>query len=235
MVSIKDFLKSPGNAVIIRSDIKIDIAPLKEFFLSRVRNIKKTYQFDNITGGWSIQSADGTVGDGWQRASNAFKFIDGKYQYDQEWVDKQFTNVDVKDLFKDYHKPTEICHGPAEELLRTLENIGIKSKRSRFIELEKERRIGWHVDGPKLPKWRGHISVITNPGATFQYTMDNGHSHIGMNIPADGHIYFVRIDKMHRVVNEGNEHRVHVIFDQLSNLSDADFKVEPVLSFDQPI
>jgi hypothetical protein len=59
MIPINEFIESNKSCVLVKTDFKVDLESLTQFFDSTVLKIKKTYQGTKRHGGWSVQSNTG--------------------------------------------------------------------------------------------------------------------------------------------------------------------------------
>lgn len=237
-IPIKDFLDSDSNAVLIKTNFKIDIESIVDFFETEVKKFPKIIQFpDTFRGGWSIQSNTGDIYDGWQIAGPAGVVV----KHQDFKLSKKFENS-IKNTFPDTHTdkfltPTNLYQGPVKKFIEDLELLNFKARRTRFVDLDPKSTTKWHIDNGFKETWRGHIAVVTNDKSLFQWKADNdiiGDNNIfGFNIPADGHLYLARIDKLHRVINQGDDIRTHIILDNDRPLKLFNATVEPVLEINQ--
>jgi len=225
IIPIKNFLESNSTAVLIKTNFKVDIASIIDFFEKEVKKYPKEYQFPkNFHGGWSIQSNTGDISDGWQ--------IGGATSSDKGFrLSKKFENF-IKDTFPNAHTtkfltPTPLYQGPMKKLIEDLESLNFKARRTRIADLEPGGVDNWHIDNGFKETWRAHIAVITNDQSFFQWKVNN--QILEYNIPIDGHLYLARIDKNHRVSNQGSTIRTHIIFDNDNPLHIFNANVSPVL------
>lgn len=224
-VPLKNFLDSSSKAVLIKTNFKVDIISIIDFFEKEVKKYPKEYQFPkNFHGGWSIQSNTGDISDGWQ--------IGGAASSDKGFqLSKKFENF-IKGTFPNAHTnkfliPTPLYQGIMKRLIEDLESLNFKARRTRIADLEPGGVDNWHIDNGFKETWRAHIAVITNDQSFFQWKVNN--ELLQFNIPVDGYMYLARIDKLHRVSNQGNTIRTHIIFDNDYPLRVFDATVEPVL------
>lgn len=153
-------------------------------------------------GGWALQSTNGSYKDGW---SLDFCPFNGPGNQGPTWTPQ---NEEEKKLppVQEFIKPTEILTPSFEKLLKGLDSLGLNPRRARIIRLMPGMSSVWHQDGSKrFYQTRLHIPLVTNEGCFFE--TEDGRYHM----PADGNFYFVHINKMHRVVNNGNTIRYHFV------------------------
>lgn len=223
MIKFSEFLDNPGDAVMIKTSYRVDLKRLREFFHNEVKPLDKIYQGAKTWhGGWSVQSNSGDIYDGWQPGGSLVKRNEaGNFEIDPEARKAMFPDGN------EFRTPTALYKGIMEEMLMELESGGFVPKRTRFAELEPGGRDGWHKDGIKGPFWRGHIAVETNPDCLFWWSDNNRKQTISRHIPADGHLYMLRIDTFHRITNLGSTDRTHILVDPKNNLRNSQFRVEP--------
>ncbi len=157
-------------------------------------------------GGWSVTSSNGDFRDGWGQGHLIF-----------EEKKKQFTNKEelLSELKKlsvlpshAYKVPTEICHGYLYEVFKDIASRGFVPRRARIIRLPPQSSSSWHRDQPdQVFGVRLHIPIETNPYCFFE--CEDGKAHL----PADGSVYLLRVNRMHRVYNEGSLPRYHLVMD----------------------
>ena len=115
-----------------------------------------------------------------------------------------------------------------------LEQLPARKKRVRFMSLAPKCEIKWHYDlnltidkNTNSNTARFHIPIITNPQVEFQIC----HNVFRWQ---PGHFYYGDFSFPHRVENQGNTSRIHLVIDiipdtELINLFPASFlKEEPV-------
>jgi hypothetical protein len=224
MIRFKDFLEQNTDAVLIRTSYRTDLDRMRRFLEEEVRPLTKVYQGGKTWhGGWSIQSNDGTVMDGWQPGGSLVKRgEDGIVRVDQEARKVMFPHG------QEFRTPTPLCKDIAAELILELESTGFTAKRTRFAELEPEGVDRWHRDSTNRPTWRGHIVIETNPDTHFWWRNDDHSKDIKYHIPADGYLYMVRVDMLHRITNFGKNDRVHILTDSKTRLDQCQLWVEPL-------
>lgn len=225
MIPIKEFIESNNHCVLVKTDFKVDLESLTQFFESEVLKIKKTYQGAKRHGGWSVQSNTGEISDGWQAG--------GTPGISKEKMQKLFKQG-VK-----FQTPTILYQGAMENLINDLVEKHFDAKRTRFADLEPKAGCDWHMDGgyeiKKYGFWRGHIALKTNPDCLFMFRSRDGQDVLSYNIPADGHLYLANINYSHRIENTSDESRIHILTDSALPISSFKASVEPILSFDNAL
>jgi hypothetical protein len=225
-IPLKNFLYSNSDAVLIKTSFKVNIESIILFFEKEVKKYPKEYQLPkDFHGGWSVQSNTGEISDGWQIGGAAAPINGVK-------ISNKFENI-VKKTFPNAHdntflQPTELYRGPMKNLIEDLESLKFKARRTRFADLEPGGVDNWHIDNGFTETWRGHIVLSTNPKSLFQWKL--GEKIVEYNVPVDGHLYLARIDKHHRVSNQGNSIRTHIITDNHWPMNLFDVDVEAVLT-----
>lgn len=225
MIPIKEFIESNTPCVLVKTDFKVDLESLTEFFNSEVLKIEKTYQGPKRHGGWSVQSNTGEVSDGWQAGGTP-----------------GMTKEKIASMFKEgtkFKTRTELYQGAIERLINDLAKKHFDAKRTRFADLEPKAGCRWHIDGgyeiKKYGFWRGHIALKTNPECLFMFRSRDEQDVLSYNIPADGYLYLANINYSHRIENTSNESRIHILTDSALPMSSFQANVEPILSFDNAL
>ncbi len=159
--------------------------------------------------GWALQSTNGSYLDGWDLN---FCPLNGPENKNPEWVPKTEEEKYFKPI-QSFIQPTEIYSKPLGELMIKLEEMKLNPRKARIINLAKNSEGQWHQDGSsKFYQVRLHIPLQTNEGCFFEYESERAH------MALDGAFYFVHINRLHRVVNHGNQDRYHFVcnvWDQL--------------------
>lgn len=228
IIPAKHFFRNNRHIVAVKTDFTIDLNELRHFFKSHVSSLTKTYQgIKDNHGGWSIQSNTGEVADGWQT---------GSYVFDQTETGLVMNKERFKEMFPYGNKfvtPTKLCQGIMENLIKDqLPAYNFIPKRTRFAELEANSQDIWHIDTPDAPPggaWRGHIVLYTNDDSVFCWKTEDGNI-VSFHIPADGHLYLVRVDIEHTVMNYGLTNRVHLLTDSSNKIENTELKIQPMLS-----
>ena len=151
-------------------------------------------------GGWSVLSSNGSYLDGWGAARlHNPDFMPG-HTIEEKMAALGTTASHL------HVQPTEICTGDIVPPLKTLLKLGFKIWRARFSILKPGGESSWHRDAPdEAYAVRLHIPISTNPECLF--VCEEGSEHW----PADNSAYFVRVNRMHKVVNRGSTDRIHFI------------------------
>ena len=152
-------------------------------------------------GGWSVLSSNGSYRDGWVSGERAFQpeFMPGSS------VNEKLAAPGVKPSVE-YSRPTEICTGYLQEVIDTIRAAGFEPTRARLSLLKAKGESSLHRDGPDSAYVvRLHVPIVTNAECFFN--CDEGSAHL----PANGQSYILRVNRMHQVVNSGNEDRIHLI------------------------
>lgn len=152
-------------------------------------------------GGWSVLSSNGSYADGWASGERAFHrdFMPGAS------IEEKLLALGVK-ASSAYKEATEICHGYLAEVIRVIREAGLEPRRARLSLLKGQGRSTYHRDGPDDQYVvRLHIPIMTNEKCLFN--CEEGSVHL----PASGAAYLLRVNRMHRVTNESDEDRIHLI------------------------
>lgn len=228
IIPAKHFFRNNQYIVVVKTNFTVDLDELRNFFESHVKPLTKTYQgIKDNHGGWSIQSNTGEVEDGWQT---------GSYVFDQTESGLVMNKEKFKQMFPYGNKfvtQTKLCQGMIKKLIEDhLPAYNFLPKRTRFAELEPNSQDIWHIDTPDAPRggaWRGHIVLHTNNDAVFCWKTEDGNI-VSFHIPADGHLYLVRVDIEHTVMNNGFTDRVHLLTDSRNKIESTELKIQPMLS-----
>lgn len=181
-------------------DLKLDIEKLRDFLLQNVLDKEITKQTEAF-GGWSVLSSDGDFRDGWQQGHLLFR------PGVREEVKRQI-KAQLKKSITEYTYETEICKGYMREVIEIIRNSGLSPHRARVIRLSAGMACSWHRDAPdNIYSVRLHVPIVTNEGCFFETRYGREH------LPADGSAYFLYVNNEHRVVNEGDKDRFHLVMD----------------------
>eukprot|EP00930_Biecheleria_cincta_P080655 TRINITY_DN6902_c0_g2_i8.p1 TRINITY_DN6902_c0_g2~~TRINITY_DN6902_c0_g2_i8.p1 ORF type:complete len:621 (+),score=85.46 TRINITY_DN6902_c0_g2_i8:103-1965(+) len=145
-------------------------------------------KYDDGYVGWSLLSSDGSVGDG-----------------------VSYVRADHRGSFR---QPTAILQkgGAFDSLLQRLEAIGIFPARVRLMRLRQKFRRGLGMGGHR--RWRLHVPIATNADSMMEWRLQPSQEHHRIHFPANGSIWAVRVDLLHRaVVSENLKDRVHLLMD----------------------
>ena len=180
-----------------------DVEKLKQHLKDHVLDLPITSQSPSF-GGWSVTSSNGDFRDGWGQGHLVFET-------------KNFTNKEelLSELKKHsvlpshaYSVPTQICHGYLHEVVKDIAAKGFMPRRVRIIRLPAQSSSAWHRDQPnEVFGIRLHVPIETNSHCFFE--CEEGKAHL----PADGSAYLLRVNRMHRVYNEGEASRYHLVMD----------------------
>jgi len=153
-------------------------------------------------GGWALQSTNRSYKDGW---SLDFCPYNGPKNRGPTWTPQSEAELKMQPV-QEFVQPTEILTPAFANLLQELDSVGLNPRRARIIQLMPGASSVWHQDGSKrFYQARLHIPLVTNDGCFFE--TEDGRYHMA----ADGSYYFVHINKMHRVVNNGSTVRYHFV------------------------
>ncbi len=178
-----------------------DIKKLREHIENHVLSLEPVHQ-SAAFGGWSVLSSNSSYKDGWHSGHLGLQ----KEQSKEEILSSIKSAGGKRST--EYCYPTEICHGYLEEVINRIKEMGFEPRRARIIKLAAGLSSVWHRDAPdNIPCVRLHVPIFTNPGCFFE--IENGKDHM----TADGSSFLVRVNRMHRVYNEGTEDRFHLIMD----------------------
>jgi len=136
------------------ANFRCDIGAIRDFYESEIRSQPSKPYFDNGANyvGWAITSRDGTIHDAIQHIP--------------------LDIVATKPMATIAVQPTPLCKGPIKEVLDGLSEIGLKPFRVRVMALDDHGfEMKFHCDA-KREGWRLHIPVVTNPGAFFEWKID---------------------------------------------------------------
>jgi hypothetical protein len=175
-------------------NFKCDIAALARHFEQMVRPTPCVECGSDglVYDGWAVTSRDGSIEDGVRRVSP-----------------------------EDGHLPpvrtaiieTPHCTGVVKQALDDLSALGFYFYRARIMRMCNEgRQMVFHRDEPHRA-WRLNIPIITHPHCYFEWKVVGRLRRI--HLPADGSAWVVRVDQLHRAVNEGDAtaERVHLFMD----------------------
>lgn len=178
---------------------RVDVNRLKEHLIQEVLPLPGF--IGSVFSGWSVLSSDGSCEDGFQNGSALYIERGGVRVPDIEAM--KLAGVKPNEA---YRIPTEICTGYLKEVMDQIEALGFYPCRARITKLAAKTRLDWHRDGHDGEyAARLHIPIITNPQVIFE--TEEGPSHL----EADGSAYLLRVNRMHRVLNDGDDPRYHLI------------------------
>lgn len=178
-----------------------DILALRSHLNDFVYSLEPVYAAENFFG-WSVLSSTGSYRDGW---APAYKNITAHSTLRD--LEKHVNDSGLEKISK-YTQPTEICHGYLKHVIDKINETGLVPTRARIIRLAKKSESLWHRDSPDaILSVRLHIPIHTNSECYFETEHDRAH------MPADGSSYFVKVNRLHRVVNWGDTPRLHLVMD----------------------
>lgn len=196
-------LAEEGALVLRFPGTTFDIEELTRFYTTVSETYPKTIpEADNHEyGGWTLLSDSGDYRDGWQQ---------GKAY---EAQGRHFEKLGAHDT---QTALTELSQYPeAQKALYNFSLLGLKPIRTRMAEIESGGKLNWHIDPPHPAfkvRWRAHLVVVTNESAKFKWRATPEAEVREFSLPADGHLYLVRIDVQHCVESKEGV-RVHIISD----------------------
>ena len=190
-------------------DFSYDIEKLKKHLQDHVLNLPITEQ-SSFFGGWSVTSSTGDFRDGWSYEGRTF--IENNHFATAAEYTEALKKQKILTSF-DHKHPTEICHGYFMEIIEDLQERGLKPRRVRVIRLHSQSSSTWHRDLPDhIYGVRLHIPIITNPHCFFECEAGKEH------LVADGSAYLLKVNRMHRVINNGDTHRYNLVMDVTDTL-----------------
>lgn len=183
------------------TQLKFCIKELSQFIEQQVLKLPITSQ-SNAFGGWSVLSSNGAYQDGWHQGHRRYRT-----DLNQDLVEEELFKKNVQSE-SNYILPTEICVGPMQRLIQQIQNLNLHPARARVIRLVAGGSTSWHQDAALgVYAVRLHIPIITNSGCFFEIQGEKEH------LAADGSAYFLFVNRLHRVVNEGATDRFHLVMD----------------------
>ncbi len=146
-------------------------------------------------------SSNGDYKDGWQQGHI---LLDPNSS--QELRNEVKSTINKK--FSEYTVETDICVGYLKTVVEKIRSYGLNPCRARIICLTAGQASSWHRDAPATRyAVRLHVPIVTNQGCYFETREEREH------LPADGSAYFIYVNREHRVVNEGDQDRFHLVMD----------------------
>jgi hypothetical protein len=199
------------------ADLPVDHDALQRYLDDEVATRPQVYQGSGgYFGGWSVTSGTGDYRDGWQPGQHALKRASGSGPVAMDKCKfQQMFPVHPKHM----RLPTELYRGPVEMLMHEIERrcepTGVTPSRVRLSKLDANRRLRFHCDSP-VEDWRIHVPITTNRHCFFEWDLDDdGKPDVRLHMPP-GSAWFVRVDKLHRFVNNGTQSRVHLLMSLVS-------------------
>lgn len=192
--------------MLIKLPIQLDINELKTYLASVQKSCAPFIKNDSPWGGWSVTSSNGEIYDGWQSGEKLFR---------DNISDEEKIKLHLELRDKKFDTPTSLYSPLIDKILSQLAPFDLKTTRIRLVILKPhdQQLAYWHQDGKSAAnyfKLRLHIPIITNELCRFEYRDQSFH------LPADGSAYIIDVSKEHRVLNESNEDRYHLMMDLLS-------------------
>lgn len=192
--------------------LRFDINELASYYDNVVSHAPATQYFDNNAAydGWSLTSRDGSISDGVKQISRS----------------KTAHPIDSRRGTR----PTALCTDVPMNVLNTIRALEIGPFRARIMRLANEgMSMKFHRDAQK-ESWRLHVPIYTNPASFFEWDLGSIPT-TRIHFPADGSAYLVRVDLLHRAVNQCADAaiRVHMIM-SLAQVPSRRIFSDPVLS-----
>ena len=183
------------------ANFRADVGRLAAYYDDVICKVPATQYHDNNASyeGWAITSRDGTTEDGVRRIERGTAAATLAAPAATEKTGKGTV-------------PTLLHAGPLAETLDKLAALGLRHFRARVMRLSNEGfQMKWHRDADK-ESWRLHVPILTNPHSVFEWKLDDGSVH-RIHMPADGGAWLIRVDKLHRAINNGppGATRVHLL------------------------
>lgn len=200
------------DTLYVRANLRYDPIELRSWLYEKVVGLQQVYQgTGGYFGGWSVQSGTGDYRDGWAAGRQALTGSTGTGKVAINW-DKFNEIFPVQP--KDMRTPTQIYNGPVigiiDQIEKRCQGYPVLPSRTRVTKLDAGSQLGFHRDSPD-ENWRIHIPIITNDGCWFEWDTDgDGQPDVRLQMPI-GSAWFVRVDKLHRFVNHGDEDRMHLL------------------------
>jgi hypothetical protein len=205
------------NMVYAQADLPIDVAALQAFCAHELASYPQAFQGSGqFFGGWSVTSGTGDYRDGWQQGQHAMRGVRGDGTTEIDWAK-------YRALFpippREMRKPTQLYQGPIKSLMEAIERrcqaTGIAPSRARLSKLDPQRHLLFHRDAPD-EDWRLHVPIVTNDRCFFEWDLD-GDSQPDVRLHMrPGTAWFVRVDRLHRFVNDGHAPRIHLLMSLIS-------------------
>jgi hypothetical protein len=188
-----------------KANFSFDVERLQLHIQEHVVNHDPTMLMGDVWGGWSVWSGTGFSRDGFQISSGATFMSDdnGAFSEDQSAVASWLQTV-----------PTEICSGYLADVMNEIKKRGLYPCRARIARLVPNSASSWHRDCPaERYMVRLHIPIFTNEKCLFFVEDEDTKEQQGMHLPADGTAWFVSTNIIHRITNDGQEDRLHLLMD----------------------
>lgn len=186
-----------------KATFSVDVEQLRRDY-EQVRNHFAPHMVSTFYGGWSVTSSTGSYKDGWLKPGVNFEQV--SKDMSREDYAKFVNESGQQKPILEYVKPTEACTEYLKSIIAVWSKMGLVPCRVRLALLKPGASSDWHQDAPDwLYNVRLHIPIVTNEGCIFETKTESTH------IAADGSVYFVPVNNVHRVVNRGTTDRVHLI------------------------
>lgn len=183
--------------------LQFDIGKLKNHLQTVIEKYPPVQQTAAF-GGWSVLSSDGDYTDGWHQGHRLWK---EENMQSREHFAKVLKESGIK-LNTTFILPTQICTAYLKEVMEKIIQLQLQPCRARIIRLTAGGASTWHRDAPDEAYCvRLHIPIVTNEHCLFKIENDSAH------LPADGSAYFLKVNRMHQVVNDGATDRYHLVMD----------------------
>lgn len=182
------------------SSLVVDVEKLRAYFQEKVCILPPVMQSADF-GGWSILSSTGSYTDGWQPGHLCYKTVAGRVVWDHN-IAARIGAVPNSE----HRHPTQVCTEYVQRVIDMIRAQGLEPCRARWSILKAHGESTLHRDGlDGAPIYRLHIPVVTNRLCTFE--ADGLVEHV----PADGRVWFVRVNRLHQIFNRSGIDRVHII------------------------
>ena len=188
--------------------IEFDIEKLRKEFFDNVLAIGEPIiqgaEYGSKFGGWSVLSSNGSWKNGMTGGQAAFN--NGKVDYETAYklgINHEF-NFGVK---------TELCTNYINEVIDTINEMGLYPKRARFTVLKAGGESTIHKDTLKTEHYavRIHIPIVTNEKCVH-ILYDNDKNELDrIHMPADGSAYILKVNEYHQIKNESSHDRYHLL------------------------
>lgn len=154
-------------------------------------------------GGWALQSTSRSYQDGWLKSD--YCPYNGPKNQGPHWIPKDEMEAKLRPI-QQFILPTEFSNPELMHVLAVLDQWGLNPRRARIIKLMPGTTDQWHQDGvDRYYQARVHLPLFTNSDCAFE-TAD-GKFHMA----ADNSLYFIHINRPHRVYNLGTTPRYHIV------------------------
>lgn len=187
-----------------KAPFQVDVEQLRAD-LAWIRSKFEPHRVSKTYGGWSVTSSNGSYLDGWLKpGANVAGAVTADLSpatYDQ--FQKQ---AGLLKHVHEYIEPTEVCTPYLSQVLAEWSKLMLHPCRVRIVYLKPGANLAWHQDTPdSIYSVRLHAAIETNEGCLFESKDESVH------MPADGSVWFVQVNRVHRVQNLGTTERVHLM------------------------